>query len=80
MTFEKQKIDVTDRIIGKFTGNQIELYMEGEPIGQIPQSENSPLNLKNGFEYHNSRFYQFADVTVQPDQKFVDCDEENGWC
>ncbi|MDQ0225474.1 YusG family protein [Metabacillus niabensis] len=78
MSFEKQRLDITDRVVGKFTDGQLNLYLESEKIGQMV-SENQ-YNLKQGYEFQNSRFYQYADVPSKKDEKYVDCDDENGWC
>jgi hypothetical protein len=78
MSFEKQRLDITDRVVGKFTDGQLNLYLEKEMIGQMVSENN--YDLKAGYELNNNRFYQFADVITGPDQKYVDCDDENGWC
>jgi hypothetical protein len=78
MSFEKQRLDITDRVVGKFTDGQLNLYLEKEMIGQMVSENN--YDLKTGYEFNNSRFYQFADVITGQDQKYVDCDDENGWC
>ncbi|OAS87665.1 MULTISPECIES: YusG family protein [Metabacillus] len=78
MSFEKQRLDITDRVVGKFTDGQLNLYLEKEMIGQMVSENN--YDLKTGYEFNNSRFYQFADVITGSDQKYVDCDDENGWC
>jgi hypothetical protein len=78
MSFEKQRVDITDRVVGKFTDGQLNLYLEKEMIGQMVSENN--YDLKTGYEFNNSRFYQFADVITGSDQKYVDCDDENGWC
>jgi hypothetical protein len=78
MSIEKQRLDITDRVVGKFGGGQLNLYLEKEKIGQMVSEDN--YELKQGYEYNDSRFYQFADVVTGSDQKYVDCDDENGWC
>lgn len=78
MSLEKQRLDITDRIVGKFNDGQLNLYLEKEKIGQMISENNYELNA--GYEYNNSRFYQSADVITGQDQKYVDCDDENGWC
>jgi hypothetical protein len=78
MSFEKQRLDITDRVVGKFTDGHLNLYLEKEMIGQMVSENN--YDLKAGYELNNSRFYQSADVITGPDQKYVDCDDENGWC
>lgn len=78
MTIQKQRLDVTDRVVGKFGDGQLNLYLEKEKIGQMVSENN--YELKTGYEFTDNRFYQMADVVTGPDQKYVDCDYENGWC
>lgn len=78
MSIEKQRLDITDRVVGKFGEGQLNLYLEKEKIGQMVSENN--YQLKSGYEYNENRFYQFADVITGADQKYVDCDDENGWC
>ncbi|KKI93380.1 hypothetical protein WQ54_03845 [Bacillus sp. SA1-12] len=78
MSFEKQRLDITDRVIGKFAEGQLNLYLEEEKIGQMVSENN--FDLKAGYEFQKSRFYQLSDVVTGSDQKYVDCDDENGWC
>ncbi|MCM3440007.1 YusG family protein [Metabacillus halosaccharovorans] len=78
MSIQKQRLDITDRVVGKFGDGQLNLYLENEKIGQMVSENN--YNLKAGYEFSNSHFYQIADVLSGPDQKYVDCDDENGWC
>ncbi|WP_273124917.1 YusG family protein [Metabacillus sp. HB246100] len=78
MSIQKQRLDITDRVVGKFGDGQLNLYLEKEKIGQMV-TENQ-YNLKQGFEFDQNRFYQYADVLTGEDQKYVDCDDENGWC
>ncbi|WP_225228842.1 YusG family protein [Bacillus sp. PS06] len=81
MVLEKKRIDVTDRVVAKLGANQMDLYMENEMIGKMVQSEQgNQYELKNGFEEEQNKIYQHVDVTTGPDQKYVDCDDENGWC
>ncbi|MGD6817283.1 YusG family protein [Metabacillus sp. 84] len=81
MTLKKQRIDVTDRITGKFENGEMNLYLQHEHIGKMTYGDNgSRFELKKGIEASQNRFFQMADVTQEPDQKYVDCDDENGWC
>ncbi|KZZ83221.1 MULTISPECIES: YusG family protein [Bacillaceae] len=81
MTLKKQRIDVTDHITGKFVNGQMNLFLDNQPIGTMTNGEGgSKFELKNGFEANEDRFYQMADVPDKPDEKYVDCDDENGWC
>ncbi|PMC40575.1 DUF2553 domain-containing protein [Bacillus sp. UMB0899] len=78
MSIQKQRLDITDRVVGKFGDGQLNLYLEKEKIGQMVSENN--YDLKAGYEFNDSRFYQIEDVVSEPDQKYVDCDDENGWC
>ncbi|ADI25554.1 hypothetical protein A5N86_06870 [Geobacillus thermoleovorans] len=78
MALQTTRIDVTDRIIGKLNGRSLELYEEGELIGRLPLPAAVPL--KNGYTEQNGRIYKQVTATVEPDQKYVDCDGEAGWC
>jgi hypothetical protein len=81
MALETKKVNITDRIIGKIKQDSIELYEGNEPIGHLPLSQVSNLlRLKNGYEQQNGQIYKEMTVTVGPDQKYVDCDGEAGWC
>ncbi|ASS98307.1 MULTISPECIES: YusG family protein [Geobacillus] len=72
------RIDVTDRIIGKLNGCSLELYEEGELIGRLPLPAAVPL--KYGYIEQNGRIFKQVTATVEPNQKYVDCDGEAGWC
>jgi hypothetical protein len=78
MALQTTRIDVTDRIIGKLNGRSLELYEEGELIGRLPLPAAVPL--KKGYTEQNGRIYKQVTATVEPDQKYVDCDGEAGWC
>ncbi|MDQ0229681.1 YusG family protein [Metabacillus malikii] len=78
MSLQKQRLDITDRVVGKFAEGQLNLYLEKEKIGQMVSENN--YDLKEGYEFQDSRFFQYADVVTEPNQKYVDCDDENGWC
>ncbi|USK33361.1 YusG family protein [Bacillus sp. F19] len=70
MSFEKKRLDITDRVTGRFSEGQMNLFFEKEQIGTMSFSQNgNQVSLKNGYEEENHSFFQY-----------VDCDEENGWC
>lgn len=81
MTIEKQRLNITDRVVGKFSNGQINLFLENEQIGQmVSKGTESTFDLKTNYQYENNSFYQYVDVLTQPDEKYVDCDDVNGWC
>ncbi|WP_078544149.1 YusG family protein [Litchfieldia alkalitelluris] len=81
MVLEKRRLDITDRVVGKIGQNQVDLFLENEPIGRmVTTRQGNEYELNNGFEEEESKIYQFVDITTGPDQKYVDCDDENGWC
>jgi hypothetical protein len=80
MVLERKKLDITDRVVGKLSQSQMDLFVEEQAIGRMLLSDQgNRFELKAGYEQADNRIYQFADVTSEPDQKYVDC-EENGWC
>ncbi|MED4876753.1 YusG family protein [Geobacillus stearothermophilus] len=78
MVLQTKQLDVTDRVTGKWNGRTIELYEEGELIGRLPLP--AAVAWKNGYSEQNGRIYKQVTATVEPDQKYVDCDGEAGWC
>ena len=81
MALETRQVNITDRVIGKINGDSVELYVGNEQIGHLPFSQASHLlQLKSGYEQKNGQTYKEMTVTVEPDQKYVDCYDEAGWC
>ncbi|QIZ68862.1 YusG family protein [Geobacillus subterraneus] len=78
MALQRTRIDITDRVIGKLNGRSLDLYEEGELIGRFPLP--AAAQLKNGYTEQNGKIYKDVTATVEPDQKYVDCDGEAGWC
>ncbi|MFD1737704.1 YusG family protein [Bacillus salitolerans] len=80
MVLERRKLDITDRVVGKLNQNQMDLFVEEQPIGKMLfTNQGNQYDLKSGYEQENNRIYHYTEVTTNPDQKYVDCDE-NGWC
>jgi hypothetical protein len=79
MTLKQQKIDVTDRVIGKMKNGEIELFLENTPIGKIALPGNLTYQLDQQFEVTQRKIYQNVTVTEEPDAKYTDCDD-GGWC
>ncbi|MED3724763.1 YusG family protein [Priestia filamentosa] len=79
---EKRHIDVTDRVVGKYVNDELNLYVENEPIGKMTVNEQgkSEYQLNNGYQYRDNKFYQHTDVTTGKDMKYTDCDNKEGWC
>ncbi|WP_078379080.1 YusG family protein [Sutcliffiella halmapala] len=81
MTLENKRLDITDRVVGKLADQGFNLYVEKEPIGQVTFSEQgNQYTLKSGYESQGSRIFQQVQVPSEKDAKYVDCDDENGWC
>lgn len=76
---KKQKIDVTDRVVGKIKDGEIALYLENEYIGKISIPENQKLELEHHFEAEKNKIYQNYTSTEGPEARYTDCDE-GGWC
>ncbi|MEH7301174.1 MULTISPECIES: YusG family protein [Neobacillus] len=79
MSLKQQKVDVTDRVVGKIKNGEIELFLESSSIGKIKLPENMQYDLEHHFEADQQKIYQHVTVTDQPDAKYTDCDE-GGWC
>jgi hypothetical protein len=76
---KQQKIDVTDRVVGKLKNGEIELFLENESIGKIKLDEHITPELDHHFEADQQKIYQHVTVTEGQDAKYTDCDE-GGWC
>ena len=79
MTLKQQKIDVTDRVVGKLKDGEIQLFLENESIGKIKLKDQIEVELDHHFETEQKKIYQNVTVTDQPDAKYTDCDD-GGWC
>lgn len=80
MTLQPQKMEITDRVIGKLKNGSIELYLENEPIGKVNLPEGSQIELTNHFEVdEQQRIYQHYTSITEPEARYTDCDE-GGWC
>ncbi|WP_066298545.1 YusG family protein [Bacillus sp. FJAT-29937] len=79
MVLKQQKIDVTDRVVGKFKNGEIELYLENEKIGNIQLPTGYSFQMDHHFETDQQKIYKHVTTTEQPQAKYTDCDE-GGWC
>ena len=78
MSFQKEQVDITEHVTGRFKESGMVLYHQNEEIGTMI-SEN-PYELKSGYSYDQNRFYRLSDTLTHGTEKYVDCDDENGWC
>ncbi|MES1034324.1 YusG family protein [Bacillus pumilus] len=78
MSFQKEQVDITDHVTGRFKEGGMVLYHQNEEIGTMI-SENQ-YELKSGYSYDQNRFYRLTDTLTHGTEKYVDCDDENGWC
>lgn len=79
MTLKQQKIDITDRVVGKLKNGELELYLENERIGKMTLPEGCQLQFEHHFEGNEQSIYQHVTTTDQPEARYTDCDE-GGWC
>jgi hypothetical protein len=80
MTLQQQKLDITERIVGKLQNGSINLFFDNEPIGKITLPEGSKFEMSHHFEMdQQNRIYQYYTATNGPDARYTDCDE-GGWC
>lgn len=77
----RKKIDVTDKVIGKFHGDRVTLYLNNRVIGTMnldsPQSPEFVFHDGYGLE-GNRRIYQVQEVGVNKEYYVEGCDL--GWC
>ncbi len=78
LSFQKEQVDITDHVTGRFKESGMVLYHQNEEIGTMI-SENH-YELKSGYSYDQNRFYRLTDTLTHGTEKYVDCDDENGWC
>ncbi|QNG60552.1 YusG family protein [Metabacillus idriensis] len=81
MSFEKKRLNITDQVTGRFSEGQLNLFFEKDQIGTMSFGQDgNQMSLKNGYEEEDHSFFRYADTLSDNDEKYVDCDEENGWC
>jgi hypothetical protein len=79
MTLKQQKIDVTDRVVGKMKNGEMELFLDNTSIGKIQLPGDMTFQLDQRFEVEQRKIFQNVTVTEQPNAKYTDCDD-GGWC
>ncbi|CAG9620820.1 YusG family protein [Sutcliffiella rhizosphaerae] len=81
MTLERKRLDITDRVNGKLTDNGLELFVEQESIGQVIfTNQGNQYKLRSGYQQEGMRVFQEVHIPSGKDAKYVDCDNESGWC
>ncbi|MDM5321396.1 YusG family protein [Bacillus altitudinis] len=78
MSFQKEHVDITDHVTGRFKESGMVLYHQNEEIGTMISEKQ--YELKSGYSYDQNRFYRLTDTLTHGTEKYVDCDDENGWC
>jgi hypothetical protein len=79
MTLKQQRVDVTDRVIGKMKNGEMELFLDNTPIGKMKLSDHMQVELEHHFEVEQQKIYQHVTTTEGTDAKYTDCDD-GGWC
>ncbi|WP_231688121.1 YusG family protein [Bacillus sp. FJAT-18017] len=79
LALQEQKLDITDRVVGKLNNGEIKLYLENEEIGRIALNGMAEFELDKRFEVAQQRIYQNVTMLSDPDEKYTDCDQL-GWC
>lgn len=80
MSLEKQKLDITDRVVGKIQNGELVLYLENERIGKMPLPNDCGFQLEgHHYECTGDKIFQNVSVPGSSDPKYTDCDE-GGWC
>ena len=69
--FEKQKMDVTDRVTAKFHDGGMKLYVDKQPIGEVSYgTSGNEYRFEEGYSQENNKFYQYTDVQKQGEKDF----------
>ncbi|MFC0417864.1 YusG family protein [Cytobacillus solani] len=79
VVLKNNKIDITDRVVGKLKDGEIELYLENERIGSIRLPQEPAIQMDHHFETDRQKIYQHVTTTESPQACYTDCDE-GGWC
>lgn len=79
MTLKEQKLDVTDRVVGKIKAGEIQLYLEDEPIGKVKLSGNLQYELEHHYETNDQKIFKHVMTPTEQEPRYTDCDE-GGWC
>ncbi len=73
------RIDVTNKIHGKFDQKAMDLYLNKEKIGRILFSDQgNRYELSDGYEFDQDKIYHYEQVLEQKAKYVEDCDL--GWC
>lgn len=74
-----EKIDITSKVVGKISGEGMELFLNTAKIGEVIFQDNKKeYVLINGYLTENHRIYQI-DKKREPVTQYVEgC--ELGWC
>ena len=77
--FEKQKMDVTDRVTAKFHDGGMKLYVDKQPIGEVSYgTSGNEYRFEEGYSQENNKFYQYTDVQKQGETFPVDFPAADG--
>ncbi|MGM0854613.1 MAG: YusG family protein [Bacillota bacterium] len=78
MVLEPKKLDVTNRVTGKFKDGEVELYLDNQPIGRMALPLDG-ITMEPNFEAKENKIYQSYTSTEGDQARYTDCDE-GGWC
>ena len=73
------RMDVTNKIYGKFDQKAMNLYLNKEKIGRILfTDQGNRYELTDGYEVDRDKIYHYEQVLEQKEKYVEDCDL--GWC
>lgn len=79
MVLKQQKIEVTDRVVGRLKDGILELYLEDEKIGEMMIPSGAEIQFQHHYEGTVDSIFQHVTTVSGPDAKYTDCDD-GGWC
>ncbi|MBV7505871.1 YusG family protein [Bacillus sp. sid0103] len=66
MTLKQQRVDVTDRVIGKMKNGEMELFLDNTPIGKMKITDHMQVELEHHFEVEQQKIYQQVTTDRNP--------------
>lgn len=79
MTLEPKRVDVTDRVVGRLKGQNIELYLDNQRIGTMSLPKGTQVQMEPRFSADNQKVFEQYMSADNPEGRYTDCDE-GGWC
>ncbi|KUP05262.1 hypothetical protein Q73_12275 [Bacillus coahuilensis m2-6] len=74
-----QKLDITERIVGRLKDTGVDLYLDNQLIGHVELPNGFQVELQPNYEQEATRVFQHFMAPDDAEPRYTDCDE-GGWC